>query len=181
MTNVRQLRIMQLTDERAREVFRELGTWFGPPCIAHSLPVSDSKCLYDGRVRYDAFAAVIGGKPPVIVARETRQAARLLALCGHPDRAAAHVPDVWRDSVQSIAGYCGLSEALAIEVMAAIRAEDRIKRAQAANRLMASVRQRVGYSHGHANMVREIRAGLRARDEGESFDIDDVARIVRHL
>lgn len=70
---------------RARLLLQSYGGWIGPPAIKLG---SDTGKLIDGRKRVRAFNELcMPGSPPVLVARNKREAARLLLLAHHVRRA----------------------------------------------------------------------------------------------
>ena len=70
---------------RARLLLQNWGGWIGPPVIRLG---SDSGRIVDGRKRSRAFYELcLPGKPPTMVARNKREAARLLLLAQHVRRA----------------------------------------------------------------------------------------------
>ena len=102
---------------------------------------------------------------------------QVLVLCGHPDRAWCHTPECWRDSVQALESFLGVDRATALEVWAAgkeIIAHEKGK-------LLAARRapRRAPHEQQTAHqIVRAIRMGLRARAEGDPFELADIKELV---
>jgi hypothetical protein len=180
---------MRLTIERAVVVGREFGGWFGTPLLARCAPRSIKRAedILDGRVRFEAMGKQLD--PPCLVfplghrkglySIGTRQylLPRLLLLCGHPDRAWRHTPECWRDSVQALESFLGVERAAALEVWAA--GKEII--AQEKGKLLAARRAPRRAPHERQTthqIVLAIRMGLRARSEGDSFDLSDVEELV---
>ena len=165
---------MHLTAERAVALAREFHGWFGPPILVQY------GAIIDGRTRYAALTAYDSQTfPRVDVSRETRTAARLLALYGHPDRAWHQIPEEWRDSAASVESYCNVDRLTALEIMAAGRELKEQLRAKEHNRKVYASRVRdISQTQRHNAVVRAIRKGLERRLEGERFDIEDVAQLV---
>ena len=70
---------------RARLLLQSYGGWFGPPVIRMG---SATGRVIDGRKRQKAFfECCLPGKPPTLVARNKREAGRLLLLAQHVRRA----------------------------------------------------------------------------------------------
>lgn len=72
------------TVSRACLLLRNFGGWFGGPVIKQGGKV------IDGRKRLEAWTLLSKpGQPPTVVVRTAREAARLVLLAGHADRAHA--------------------------------------------------------------------------------------------
>jgi len=183
---------MRLTVERALVLGREFGGWFGTPLMSRCEPkaIRAPEDILDGHVRFKGLHGVLplDGMPYLVfplahrhgiysVGRRQYLLPRLLLLCGHPDRAWHHTPECWRDSVQALESFLGVARSNALEVWAAgkeIIAHEKGK-------LLAARRapRRSPYEQRTAHeTVRLIRMGLRARSEGDVFELADVSALV---
>lgn len=179
--------------EAARSIFREQFCWFGSPPLLHKpaeqfnfdpLCMSDElPQIIDGSVRFQALVGLrlpdIWRKAPALVyhgeslhSSEGRKLLpRMLTLAGHYDRAARHIPEPWRSTVDDVANYLNVSNFEALEVMVILRG---IRQKELT---IGQVRQRSWLRH--ENVIRSIRRGLQARAlEGEPFGLSEIARLV---
>lgn len=182
---------MRLSAERAAMIGREFGGWFGTPLLSRCEPpaIRAPEDILDGHVRFKALHASLplDGVPALVFPLGHRGGLystgerqlllpRVLLLCGHPERAWAHTPDCWRDSVQAIESFLCVDRSNALEVWAAGKAiADHENGLARARRLVRSRPQERQTEH---EILRSIRSRLRARLEGEPFSIDDVAEMV---
>jgi hypothetical protein len=93
----------QLSPERAKELFSVYGTWFGPPAVRYR------NTYIDGRVRVVALKGSLAtpSYPVSIRVRNDSEAARILIINEHYERAIEYVPELLRN-VKDCAAYCGL-------------------------------------------------------------------------
>lgn len=171
---------MPLSAERARELTRELGGWFGPPLLCRVAPrnIVKTEEIIDGRIRFEACVFDLDKSPYVvfpvgfrggIYSEDGKLLPRLLAVFGHPDRSWIHVPEHWRDSLGALESFLGVRRETAIEVWAA----------GAALREKVRCKQIKGRKdHTHAEKVRRLRTIVRAYSAGEACGMAEVAEIL---
>ena len=129
------------TDE-FEAIFREYRHWFGPPVIFFGgKPI-------DGRRRIAAWETLPSALKcvpcPTICAPTHGDAARLLCVAGHYNRAREYIPDTLTD-LRDIAAYCHAR----IELVAPIRAAER-------GRYVRRVRNRVAARRDTLAHIRRI-------------------------
>ena len=184
------LPFVRLSIERAVMIGREFGGWFGTPLLGRCPPaaIRSPDEILDGHVRFEALRTRPFGDIPALVfplghrgglysmGRRQYLLPRLLLLCGHPERAWEHTPDCWRDSVQAIESFLGVERSSALEVWAAGKAmADHEKGLVRARRLVRRASHERQTEH---EILRMIRTRLRARAEGQPFEMADVIELV---
>lgn len=147
----------RLDSETARMLLEGYRTWFGPP------PINWENRYIDGRVRFREAVALRIQIPPAVKAKTIGDAARLLCLSGHYDRARLLVP-AELICAADVGAFCGCPS----EVVAAMCRKSR--------RHMKNVR---GYNTARRREAIEgMGRLLRKAEEGMGFVTADEIRKV---